>query len=298
MDVLSDILQLIRLEGTVYFQSDFSAPWGMTMPGSPVAQFHMVVRGQCWLYTDSLSEPMPLVGGDVVVFPHGDAHWLANSPDETRMSGRAVLQAYQNGRPLFQNSTVCTTLVCGHFGFDRELHHPLLQALPPFIHLKGSEQHADSRLDTAVSLIICETRNPQPGSAVITDRLAEVLFIQIVRTFMAQSQSGGFLQALRDKEIGKALQIIHAQPEAPLTLAGIAQEIGMSRSTFAGRFKTIVGMTPMRYITGWRMQKARELLRDTNQPLTAVALQVGYQSQAAFIRAFQREFKQNPSAVR
>lgn len=202
----------------------------MNMDRSPVAQFHMVVRGQCWLHTASLPEPMPLVGGDVVVFPHGDAHWLANSPHEAQTAGQAVLQAHQNGRPLFQDGTVCTTLVCGHFAFDRDLHHPLLPALPPFIHLQGSRPHDSSWLDTAVSLII--------------------------------------------------------------------REVGMSHSAFAGRFKAVVGLTPMRYITCRRLQKARELLRDTNLPLTIVALQVGYQSQAAFIRAFQREFNQNPGAMR
>ena len=298
MDVLGDILQLIRLRGTVYFQSDFAAPWGMTMDTGSLAVFHMVVRGNCWLWTADSPKPIPLGGGDLVVFTQGDAHWLSDQPQGNCVPGQSVIQGIADGRPLFQNGTICTTLFCGHFEFDRDLHHPLLQSLPPLIHLRGAEQHQGTWLETAVSLITLETKSPQPGTAVVVDRLAEILFIQVLRAYMAQAQPDGYWAALNDREISQALTFLHAQPETAWTLEAIAQRIGMSRSAFAGRFKQLVGETPMRYLTGWRMQKARELLRETNLPLTAVAHQVGYNSQAAFIRAFHREFRQNPGAMR
>lgn len=297
MDVLSDVLQLVRLRGTVYFQSDFAAPWGMAMETSDLAAFHMVVRGHCWLWTAD-SPPIPLAGGDMVLFTQGDAHWLSDKPGGACMPGVSVLADIQQGRSPFRQGDVCTTLLCGHFEFDRELHHPLLQELPPLIHLRGAARHETACLDTAAALITRETSAPRPGTAVVVDRLAEILFIQMLRAYMAETQPDGYWAALNDREISQALTLLHAQPEANWTLDSIARRIGMSRSAFATRFKQLVGETPMRYLTGWRMQKARELLRETNSPLSAIACQVGYHSQAAFIRAFHREFQQNPGAMR
>jgi len=299
MDVLSDILDTVRLRGTVYFQSDFTAPWGMTMDGGDVAQFHIVVQGRCWLFTDSLRDPIPLDYGDIVVFPHGDAHWLAASPDAVCVPGKQVLSAYHNGQPMFRDGDVCTTLVCGHFAFERQTQHPFLRDLPPLIHIPGNQQAGTPWLEQTARLIISETDSQQPGAHVIVDRLAEVLFIHVLRAYLLRAEmADSNLTALNDPEISKALQLIHAEPEFDWTLAGIAYQVGLSRASFATRFREKVGMTPMRYITGWRMQKACQLLQDTNLPLTAISQRVGYTSEAAFSRAFKREFDQNPGAWR
>ncbi|MFQ5418956.1 MAG: AraC family transcriptional regulator [Anaerolineae bacterium] len=298
MDVLSDILQMVRLRGTVYFQSDFAGAWGMQMEASDLAAFHMVVRGNCWLRTADSATPVPLAGGDMVVFLRGGAHWLADRPDGECVPGRAVIEGIENGRHPFREGSLCTTLVCGHFEFDRGLHHPLIQGLPDLVHLRGAERPEDGSLDKIVSLIVQETKASQAGTAVVVDRLAEILFIQILRSYMAKVQPGGFWAPLQDREISQALTLLHTRPQASWTIESIARSIGMSRSAFAGRFKQLVGETPIRYLTGWRMQRARKLLRETNMPVHAVAQQVGYNSQAAFIRAFQREFRQNPGAMR
>lgn len=298
MDVLSDILQMVRLRGTVYFQSDFAGSWGMQMDTSDLAVFHMVVRGNCWLRSANSPTPIPLGGGDLVVFLRGGAHRLADRPGGECVPGRAVIEGIENGRHPFQEGDLCTTLVCGHFAFDRGLHHPLIQGLPDVIHLRGVERSEDGSLDRIVSLIVQETKASLAGTAVVIDRLAEILFIQILRSYMAKVQPGGFWAPLHDREISQALTLLHARPQANWTIESIARDIGMSRSAFAGRFKQLVGETPMRYLTGWRMQKARKLLRETNMLVNAVAHQVGYNSQAAFIRAFQREFQQNPGAMR
>lgn len=299
MDVMSDVLQQVRLQSTVYFQANFSAPWGMEMEVGPVAQFHLVVRGNCWLHTPDRRTPLPLSGGDIVMLPHGMAHWLTGQPEKVGVSGQAVLTAVQKKAPLFQGKEVNATLVCGHFSYDHQLHHPLLQNLPTLIYIRGAEQLERDWLDTAVSLIIHETARHRPGSRVIIDRLADVLFIQIVRSYLRQqSQQNNFLYALSDPEIGSALQLIHDAPEASWTLAGIALQVGLSRTAFANRFRDLVGLTPMRYITGWRMQLARRLLQESDMPLAAIAHRVGYASEAAFSRAFRREFAQNPGAAR
>ncbi len=299
MDVLSDILRSFRLNGTVYFHYDFSSPWGMNMDKSNLAQFHIVVRGQCWLKMSGMQKPISLVGGDVVAFPHGDAHWLSDKPDPQGVPGRQVLEAYRNGKPMFQGNDVCTTLVCGHFELDRGLEHPFLQNLPSLIHVRGTEHHQVDWLENITSLIIKETASGYPGAATVVDRLAEVLFVQLLRAYaMEKNLSNGYLTALNNREIHKALQLIHAHPQNSWTLEKLAHNVGLSRTSFAIRFKELVGVTPMSYITNWRMQKAKKLVRETDLPLGAIAEQVGYASEAAFSRAFKRRFNQNLGAMR
>lgn len=299
MDALSDILRTIKLRTSVYFRADFPSPWGMDVDAGDFAQFHMVVRGHCWLKTEKLSEPIALAGGDIVLFPHGDAHWLADDPRHKRLPGRQVVEAICSDRQIFQGGNVSTTLVCGHFEFDRNFDHPFLTSLPGLIHVTDTERRDLSWLETATNVIIHEAGSAQPGADVVAERLAEVLFIQVLRTYMKQrGSSGGFLAALRDEQISHALKLIHTEPEAVWTLQNIARTIGMSRSAFAARFKKLVGVTPMDYITSWRMHKARELLSNARMPLIDIAERVGYTSEAAFNRAFKRQFQQTPGAMR
>lgn len=299
MDVLSDILHSFRLNGTVYFHYDFASPWGMNMDKSNLAQFHIVVRGQCWLQMAGPHEPISLVGGDVVAFPHGDAHWLADKAGRPGVPGKQVLEAYHNGTPMFQGETACTTLVCGHFELDRELEHPFLQNLPALIHVRGTDQHHVDWLENITALIIKETASGYPGAATVVDRLAEVLFVQLLRAYALEKKlSNGYLTALNNREIHQALQLIHAQPQHRWTLEELAHKVGLSRTSFAIRFKTLVGMTPMAYITNWRMQQAKKLVRESDLPAGTIAERVGYASEAAFSRAFKRQFNQNLGAMR
>lgn len=299
MDVLSDVLRTIRLSGCVYFRSDFAAPWGMAVDTHHIAQFHMVVRGQCWLRMPKAAASVLLSAGDIVVFPFGDAHAISDQPDSPCAPGMEVLEAYREGKPMFQGESANTTLVCGHFEFDRGVSHPLLHGLPPFIHIKSTDRHQLSWLQIASNIITQETDSGHPGSEVVVDRLAEVLFIQVLRTYMLQSaHSNGYLAALQDRHISEALRIIHEEPQASLTLDGIARRVGMSRSAFAARFKQLAGVPPMVYITDWRMLKARELLKSTHLPLPSISSKVGYASEAAFNRAFKRRFRQSPGTMR
>lgn len=299
IDVLSDVLSAVRFRSAVYFQSDFATPWGMAMDSGPVAQFHLVVRGQCWLERGDGSDPVPLSGDDVVVFPRGDSHRLADAPGQSCVPGTAVLSAINQNAPLFQEGPAKTTLVCGHFEFDRSLHHPLIEQLPALIHVRGAENYGCSWLDTAVSLLIAETKNDAPGRSVVVNRLAEILFIQVLRAYWQQPEAAvGYWTALNDRPINQALQLLHEQPQASWTLAEIARRVGLSRAAFANRFRDLVGVPPMHYLTSWRMQKAREMLRDSSLPLFVIANRVGYASEAAFNRAFKREFQQNPGAMR
>lgn len=297
MDTLSDVLDLMRLRGCVYFLRDFAAPWGMAMPDGAYAQFHMVVRGRCWLRFDGRT--IELASGDVVVFPRGEGHLLLDEPDTVPVPGATVLEAQSRGQPIFAGSGERARLLCGHFEFDRAFRHPLAAELPRLIHIKGLSAEQPAWFEAATHMLVRETGADEPGGTTVVDRLAEVLFIQVLRAHLLQSRPAhGFLAAVRDGQINRALRVIHGAAATELTLADIAREAGMSRSSLAVRFKEVLGETPMDYLTRWRMLKAQELLRTSERPLMDIAESVGYKSEAAFSRAFKRQFERSPSSFR
>lgn len=297
MDALSDVLNLMRLKSCVYFLRDFASPWGMEMPSGTYAQFHMVTRGRCWLrFRGELSE---LAGGDVVVFARGGGHVLVSDPDAVTVPGMQVLEAHVDQRPMFSDGAERVRLLCGHFEFDRLLRHPLVDELPDLIHVQGMSSDQPDWLDAVTRVLIRATGGEQPGDAIVVDRLAEVLFIQVLRAYLVAHQPlGGFLGAIRDMQISRALRAIHAGFASELTLADIARQAGMSRSNLALRFKGVLGETPMDYVTRWRMLKAQELLKDPDRSLSDVAECVGYKSESAFSHTFKRQFGRSPGVFR
>ncbi|NKB58354.1 MAG: hypothetical protein GKS00_18670 [Alphaproteobacteria bacterium] len=182
LDPLSEILRLIRLKGCVYFQSDFSSPWGMEMGAGPFAQYHVVVRGQCWLTLRG--ERHLLATGDVVLLPQGDAHALADDPATKTTPGLEVLTAIQSGTQPFQDGETTTRLLCGHFEFDRMMNHPFIRDLPRLIHMKGMGSGRPSWLEAVTPMLVGETGAEQPGTDTIIERLAEVLLIEVLRSHL------------------------------------------------------------------------------------------------------------------
>jgi AraC-like DNA-binding protein len=299
MDALSDILTSIRLKSSVYFRRDFSAPWGMKFDQSTYALFHIVVRGKCLLKFDTDKPAFELSVGDIVVFPKGNAHWIADDQKSIRVNSKDVVNAILRNRPIFSGDGNPTTLICGHFEFDGELDHPLISNLPKLIYIPDKDRRELTWLERVANLINYETDSGKAGSEVVITKLAEVLFIHILRTYMLQkNKTNDFFAALKDKQINNALDLIHGEPKNNWKLFDIAKQVGMSRSAFAQRFKNIVGLTPMQYITKWRMIKAKELLTYRQLSIIEIAEQVGYLSEAAFIRAFKRHHKINPGSMR
>ena len=297
MDTLSDVLNLMRLRGCVYFLRNFAAPWGMEMPNGPYAQFHMVVRGRCWLRFEDIT--VGLASGDVAVFPGGGGHVLLDDPNTVPVPGMTVLEAHTAQQPIFVGGGEQARLLCGHFEFDRSFKHPLAEELPRLIHIKGLSAEQPDWFEAVTHVLIRETGADEPGATTVVDRLAEVLFIQVLRAYLMQSRPvRGFLAAVRDGQINRALKAIHAAAGSELTLVDIARQAGMSRSNLALRFKEVLGETPIDYLTRWRMLKAQEMLRTSDHTLSDIAECVGYKSQAAFSRAFKRQFAQNPGAFR
>lgn len=297
MDVLSDVLEKIKLSSAIYFKSDFSPPWGMDIPEGSFGHFHIVTRGQCVLRTPDQS--IQLFTGDIAIFPSGTKHWLVDMEGSKRHNGQEVLQAIKNGRSLFEGNQVATTLVCGNFQLDRSIEHPFINELPEIIHIPDTEKKEFLWLNQICDLVVLEAGNDHPGSNIIVNKLGEILFIHSLRAYIQKnSAKKGFLAALRDERISKALKAMHHAPERDWQLVALAQVAGMSRTGFSNQFKNLMGDTPLSYLTQWRILRAKELLIESNKSVGMIADEVGYRSEAAFNRVFKKRVAVTPLKFR
>lgn len=299
MDVLGDILRMIKLRGSIYFNACFCSPWGMTIDKSNRCAFHLVVRGKAWLKVDSREKLIPLSSGDIVLFPQGIPHVILESPDSKCLPGKQVVEAYQNGETIFNGDKDDFNIVCGYVEFDRSSSHPFLDNLPEFIHINAQLRKEFYWLDNVLNQIVLESQHPEIGSAVLIDKFTEILFIQVIRTYaQINRQSTGYLSALNDKQLSSALSLIHNEPDKEWSVESLASEVGLSRSSFYTRFNDYIGISPMRYLFEWRMLKAKEKLENTQKPISLIAEEVGYQSSSAFQKAFKRFFQYTPASLR
>lgn len=293
MDVLADVLSNTRLDGKVFCRSELKAPWGMTFDTSAQAVIHVVARGTCWLRTRTTPEPVQLVQGDVLLLPHGSGHTLLSAPS-VRPESFSELMARglfgEDGNLRLGGDGPSTVLLCGAYRFEHDGVHPLLALLPDLIHVPADGDAMAARLEPAVRMLISEFAQPGPGSAAITARLVDVLFIHVIRCWLERQPegAGGWLGAVRDAQVGQALARMHAEPRRDWTVESLAAEVAMSRATFARRFRELVGEPPLEYLTRWRMDLASRLLRETDAPLARIAERVGYASEFAFNRTFHR----------
>ena len=292
MDVLSDVLRLLRLRASVFFHASFCGAWSVDASGSGKATFHLLARGNAWLHMPALDRPIPLRGGDLLVFPRDAAHVISADPEPPALPRHSgVVMGGGTGQEA--------SLVCGYFEFDSPQANPVLAALPELLHIRGEEAARAGWLDMLMRLIAAETENEQPGGDVIVDRLSDVLFIQIIRTHIrAQGAAHGLLAALADARISRALQALHEAPETAWTVEALARHAGMSRAAFAQRFQALMAMPPMAYVTHWRMQRAYEWLRAGELSVAEIAERSGYQSEPAFRKAFRQHTGIGPGAVR
>jgi AraC-like DNA-binding protein len=298
MDALSEILRAIKLKGIVYDKKDFCAPWGLEMPKDGFSQFWRVLKGRCVLKIPG-GPLIHLDEGDLVFIPHGSSHWIADHPDSARISSIAYVQAIQNGMHLFDGNGEKTVFVGGHFEYESEPLHPFVKDLPRYIHISNLKTKEQYWLNQAAELLFEEIGNERPGSKILIDRMAEILFIHTMRAYLAQStQVGGFLSAFKDERISKVLKNIHNFPEKQWTLELMSTSAGMSRTLFFNTFKTLVGETPLSYLTNWRIGKAKEILAVDKANIRDIAAQVGYHSEAAFNRIFKLKVNQTPASYR
>lgn len=302
MDALTDILRSLHLGGGVYFRCELTAPWGMDIGETPVAEFHVVARGTCWIKVVGEAEPVCLNAGDLVVFPHGHAHLFLDAPDSKALLPAELIgdQPIENYGPVrYGGGGSPANVLCGYFEFDRKARLPLMDALPPLIHIKGADATEFSWLQTTINFICHETRQVRPGTEAVVNRLVEVLFTQIMRAYIEQAETPpGILGAIADPKLGLAMNAMHRRPAHPWSVETLAQEAGMSRTAFSQHFHQLAGHPPMHYLTIWRMQKARELLATSKLSMPAIAEQVGYQSEASFGKAFKKIMGVSPGACR
>ncbi|MCU7854223.1 MAG: AraC family transcriptional regulator [Candidatus Thiodiazotropha sp. (ex Lucinoma borealis)] len=302
-DPLGETLHLLRLNGTFYCRSELTAPWGVELPPfEGRMMFHVVTAGHCWLEVEG-EEPHLLQQGSLALVPHGNGHCIRSKPtDETlplfdipveRVSDRYEIMRHGGDGEL-------THLTCGVVRFDHVAGQQLIALLPKVLQIDTWADEEGSWLQSTLRFIAREARELRPGGETVITHLADILIIQAIRSWLdsAPDANRGWLAALRDKYVGKALAAIHREPEKDWTVASLAKEVGMSRSGFSARFTDLVGDSAMRYLTQWRMQLARAQLLETSDSLSVLANRLGYQSEAAFCRAFKRVFGVSPGSIR
>jgi AraC-like DNA-binding protein len=303
VDPLGEALHRLRMNGLLYSCCEFSEPWGMELP--PIADclmFHVVISGRCWLEVEG-AELTPLQQGDLALVPHGQSHRLLSEPGTASphlfdIPREEVSEHYEIIR--HGGGGAATRMVCGVVRFDEPAAQQLVKLLPKVIRVEASNSPEMEWIQTTLRLMAAEARDVRPGGETVTTRLADILVIQAIRSWIAQDAVAqtGWLGALQDKQIGPAISLIHREPGRVWTVASLADEVAMSRSAFAARFTELVGEPAMQYVTRWRMHVALSQLKDDEAPLGELAGRLGYGSEAAFSRAFKRFIGVSPGAAR
>lgn len=288
-DPLSVLLTRMNLKAEIYVNGDFCGTWAVDTGGSKRIPFHLIGSGNAWLHLID-KEPKILDAHDLVIFPHDAHHVISSSPTKPKPE--------QVNVPMSNDGDV-TNMICGFFEFRNPVLFPVLDALPQAVVLKSDAGETGERIEFLISLMLGELKNARPGFYTAIDQMAFLLFIEVLRK---QVESGalaeGLLSALFDPRLGKVLNAIHQCPESPWTLESLAEEALMSRSSFADVFSKTVGLTPMKYLTTWRMTEARRLLETTRLSVAQIAEKSGYESEAAFRKAYRNTLGEPPGTAR
>ncbi len=324
-DPLSDVLRSVRLRGAVFYYVSYGDQWvaeappareiaDAVMPGAEhVLEYHFVARGSGWAATDGES-PARLATGDIIMFPQGNAHVMSSAPGlrappddsdwifATRNDPKPIPVAFHRGvlRPgaPLPAEEARNVVVCGFIGCDLRPFNPLISALPRMLHLPagGVGDWVRGVLHQAVG----ESRARRPGSEAVLERVSEMVFVDAARRYLdaLPEDASGWLAGLRDRLVGKALTLLHDRPGDPWTVDELGKQVGLSRSAMHERFVQFIRQPPMQYLANWRMQIASRLLLTTNANVASIALDVGYDSEAAFARAFKRATGLPPAAWR
>ena len=302
-DPLGETLHMLRLTGTLYCRGEFTAPFAIEIPElEGVMTFLVVTSGQCWLQVTD-ADPRLLSQGNLALIPHGVPHIISSDPALSpeplfdlpieKISDRYECMRHGGGGEL-------TRTMYGVVRFDDVAAQHLLRLLPQTIFIDGWHDDAGGWLQSTLHFIASEAATLKPGGETVITRLADVVVIQAIRSWLESSPDAdqGWLAALRDRQIGRALALIHKDPATDWGVASLAENVAMSRSAFSARFTDLVGVSPGRYLTDWRMQLARSRLLDSADPVSVIAGDLGYKSEAAFCRAFKRTFELSPGNVR
>jgi AraC-like DNA-binding protein len=322
-DALSDVLRGVRLRGAVFFHVSGNSDWAAEAPSAQeiapllmhgvehVMEYHAVAHGTCWAGIPG-GPSVQLSAGDVVMFPHGDAHVVSGSPgmrgirdprwfsgiDLTHLPLRVAYQGQEAVDPALPDYHADATIVCGFLGCDLHPFNPLIEALPHLLHLQANDD--DAWMAKFTQQAAAESQAGRPGGEAMLARMSEMMFVHAVRRYadLQGADGTGWLAGLRDRYVGRALALMHEQPAFDWTIEELGRRIGLSRSALHERFLQMTGVPPMQYLAQWRMQAASRLLLETSASVASVALDVGYDSEAAFTRAFKRQAGKPPATWR
>jgi AraC-like DNA-binding protein len=292
-DALSDVLELIRVRGSTVFTCAVTPPFGIQFAAGK-HRLHIIRSESVVISVDGLDDSILASQGDLVMLTHGHGHTISDQPGRATQS-LFDIAAHDYDRKRLVLGRGGTTWLCGDFGFDGILARRLLSVLPPVIVLKGLRDRPFEWLELSCRFILDEALTPRAGSVAMISRLLDVIFVQLLRTWAATGEAGyGWLSGAIDERVSSAMSAMHAEPSQNWTIAELAKLSNLSRSAFADRFQRIVGQSPIAYLTGWRLDRAAELLRYGRDPVSRVARSVGYTSEAAFSRAFKGRFDVSP----
>lgn len=313
MDALSELLRAVKLSGAVFFNAVCRAPWCFLTPpskrysahvateASHIIVFHLFSEGRGYVRIGE--ETTPLVAGDIVMLPHGDGHYMGNGNPGEIIDAEPRLAELLRGKLELMHvggDGEATHLVCGYLACEERLIQPVLAGLPRVVRVHLRSDAAGIWLENSIRHAVTAAVSNAPGAGVVVARLAEVLFAETLRRYLLQLPEGraGWLAGAGDPTVGRSLAALHRRPAHPWTLDALAQEAGVSRSVLTERFARYLGKSPMAYLTDWRMELAAEALRTTSRSVMRVACDVGYESEAAFHRAFKRHFGIPPAQYR
>lgn len=322
-DILSDVLRSVRLRGALFYYVSGSQKWAAEAPPSSdiaaavmphsehVMEYHVVTRGSCWAAIVG-EAPVRLNPGDIVFFPHGDPHVISSAPgmraladvsnyfeQKTKQLPFALhFDGVEAPKEMSLDEGYDTTLVCGFLGCDVRPYNPLIATLPRLLHLRATDN--PEWIGQFMRQAVGESKNKRPGGEAMLERMSEMMFVDAVRRYVdtLPEDSRGWLAGLRDRFVGHALALMHDAPATEWTVDELGRQVGLSRSALHERFADLIGQPPMQYLANWRMQVASALLRNTNATVASVALDVGYDSEAAFARAFKRLVGKPPATWR
>ena len=309
VDALSQVLSSLRMEASILSHFVLGSPWGLHCPKHPGVPFYAVVEGNGWLIPEG-GEPLRMSAGDFLVLPHGRAHAIASSVRARVVPLLDALAAHdvpiwmpgddsKISRFQYGGAGARTRILAGAFYFGAR-DNPLTRELPPLIRLDSADARVGALLDAALRFIADEQELQAPGVAAATARLADLIFLQVLRSHWSRPETGspGLLRGLADARLRRALEAMHRAPHEAWTVPRLARLAGMSRSSFAACFQERVGVSPKQYLTRWRMQLAAARLADGRAPLATIAEELGYRSSFAFAKSFRRVHGQPPGRYR
>ena len=314
MDVLSELLRVVSLDSAIFFNCEFSSPWCYRAPqaehaagllaqaGRHIIIFHLLVKGRAYVHLES-GEQAQLADGDIVALPHGHAHLLGNGEGARVIDGIAALpQFLARGLELVKagGGGEPSRFVCGFLSCDPLLSRTFLQALPPVFTVNIRTDPSGQWLENSLCFAVAEAAAAREGASAMLAKLSEVVFMETVRRHIRAlpETETGWLAGARDPAVGRALFLFHQRPAHSWTMAAAAKEVGVSRSVLAERFRHYLGQSPMGYLTGWRLQLGARALTSTSRSVAEIAIDVGYESEASFNRAFKRQFRLPPARYR